>query len=155
MECANLFCFSKIKENENPKKRFDQQTLMGVYARVEVYTKHFLLNVRSGSSRSSLRDSGFHFLVLNGVKKANASRQGHRPPYRFSAFCRRVTVPRHDAHTSSEHFNVWKLCVDAHYPTGSNKGKHFPIAVCPTSLALCISWPQVIENHDSTVTSFQ
>ena len=47
-------------------------------------------------------------------EKGSASRQGHRPPYRFSAFCRRVTVLRHAAHTSSKHSNVWKLCVDAH-----------------------------------------
>ena len=63
----------------------------------------------------------------------------HRPPYRFSASCRRVTVPRHAAHTSSEHSNAWKLCVDAHYPMGPNKAKHFPTAVCPTSLAPCLS----------------
>ena len=97
----------------------------------------------------------FFSFDLNGEKKANASRQGHRPPYWFSASCRRVTVPRHAAHTSSEHSNVWKLCVDAHYPTGPNKAKHFPTAVCPISLAPCLSRRQVIENHDSTVTSFQ
>ena len=88
------------------------------------------------------------FSCFEWCEKANASRQGHRPPYRFSAFCRRVTVPRHAAHTSSEHFNAWKLCVDAHYPTGPNKAKHFPTAVCPTSLAPCLSRSQVIENHD-------
>ena len=95
------------------------------------------------------------FFWFEWWEKDNASRQGHRPPCRFSAFCRRVTVPRHDAHTSSEHPNVWKLCVDAHYPTGPNKAKQFPTAVWPTSLAPCFSRPQVIENHDSTVTSFQ
>ena len=46
---------------------------------------------------------------------------------------------RHAAHTSSEHFNAWELCVDAHYPTGPNEAKHLPTAVCPTSLAPCLS----------------
>ena len=111
--------------------------------------------MRSVSSQSSLRDSGFFSLDLNGGKKANASRQGHRPPYWFSAFCRRVTVLRHAAHTSSKHSNAWKLCVDAHYPTGPYKATHFPTAVCPTSLAPCLSRRQVGENHDSTPHSFQ
>ena len=61
--------FLKIKENENPKKRFEQQTLFGVYAHVEVHTTHFLLNMQSGSLQSYLRDSGFFSLVLNGGKK--------------------------------------------------------------------------------------
>ena len=103
---------------------------------------------------SSGRAGGSHHCTSLWAK-ANASRQGHRPPCRFSAFCRRVTVPRHAAHTSSKHSNVWKLCVDAHYPTGPNKAKQFPRAVCPTSLAPCLSRPQVIENHNSTITSFQ
>ena len=155
MECAHLFCFLKSqkmriqRDLNNRRDDFD-----GVYAHVEVHTKHFLLNMRSVSSQSSLRDSGFFSLDLNGGKKANASRQGHRPPNRFSAFCRRVTVLRHAAHTSSKHSNAWKLCVDAHYPTGPNKAKHFPTAVCPTSLAPCLSRRQVIENHDSTVIFF-
>ena len=88
-------------------------------------------------------------------EKSQCITTGHRPPYWFSAFCRRFTVPRHAAHTSSKHSNAWKLCVDAHYLTGPNKAKHSPTAVCPTSLAPCLSRRQVVENHDSTVTSFQ
>ena len=35
-----------------------------------------------------------------------------------------------------------------HLPTGPNKDKHLTTAVCPTSLAPCLSRPGVIENHD-------
>ena len=70
MECRNLFCFWKIKENENPKRRFvEQETLIGVYAHVEVHTTHFILNMQSGYWQSFLRDSGSFSLVLNGGQK--------------------------------------------------------------------------------------
>ena len=81
MECKNLFRFWKIKENENPKRRFvEQETLIGVYAHVEVHTTHFLLNMQSGSSQSFVRDSGFFSLVLNcGQKQMHHDRDIDHP----------------------------------------------------------------------------
>ena len=96
MECRNLFCFWKIKENENPKKRFEQQTLFGVYAHVEVHTTHFLLHMQSGSSHTELSEGlRLFFACFEWWAKANASRQEHRPPYRLTAFRRTSTVSGH------------------------------------------------------------
>ena len=39
-----------------------------------------------------------------------------------------------------------------HLPTGPNKDKHLSTAVCPTSLAPCLSRPGVIENHDTLLS---
>ena len=43
---------------------------------------------------------------------------------------------RSAAHTSLGRSNAWKLCADAHYPTGPNRAKPFHTNVCPTTLAL-------------------
>ena len=51
------------------RRKWRRDDFDGVYTHVEVHTKHFLLNMRSGSSQSSLRDSGFFSLDLNGGKK--------------------------------------------------------------------------------------
>ena len=70
MACRNLFCFWKIRENENPKRRLlNKRHWSGFTPHVEVHTTHFILNMQSGSLQSFLRDSGSFSLVLNCGKK--------------------------------------------------------------------------------------
>ena len=70
-------CFSTLKVDNRKEKmlqkkkrrKWRRDDFDGDSAHVEVHTKHFLLNMRSGSSHGSLRDSGFFSLDLNGGKK--------------------------------------------------------------------------------------
>ena len=71
---------NKKEVKEQKKSSGDQPTLIGLCAQVAVHTTRVLPNMRSGSSRSFLKDSGFFFLCFGWWEKANASRQGHWPP---------------------------------------------------------------------------
>ena len=73
--------------------RWDETTLIGVYAQVAVYTTQFLLLMQSGSSQASLEEAFFFF--FGWWDKASASRERHWPPYRCTALFGTSTVSEH------------------------------------------------------------
>ena len=69
MECWTLFCFWKIKENENPKRRFvEQETLIGVHAPCR--SPHNTFHIEHAIWFFTELSEGLRLfsLVLNGVQ---------------------------------------------------------------------------------------